>query len=185
MGFRGWCVVESKHFVLDVKGGSSGLNISETCRGVTRSILLGRKNSFWLLDTVVELLSANNSSAFWRKSRDFPGIYAQRCVNKHGRFLTIEDYGDGRRRGVILVPEGRKGEGWEAFRLELLSAVNYMKKVSNGVAAQSKKKHDPTLARPPAPTKLPDTSRRRSYAETLLSSNSAFEPPSSPIIIAP
>jgi hypothetical protein len=124
---------------------------------------LGRKDTFWLL--------------FWRRSLDgFPGIFAQRCANKHGRFLTVEDYGGGRRRGVILVPEGRKGEGWEAFRLELLSVVNYMKKVTNGVTSQSKMKHDPTLVRPPAPTKLPETSRRRSFAETMLNSNSAFEP---------
>jgi hypothetical protein len=68
---------------------------------------------------VEELLLARNSPEFWKRSRaGFRGIFFQRCANKHGHFLVVEDYGVGR-RGLILVPEGRKGEGWKSFVLEL------------------------------------------------------------------
>ncbi|GLT54132.1 hypothetical protein SLA2020_273570 [Shorea laevis] len=51
-----------------------------------------------------------------------------------------------------------------------------MKNVTNGEMPQPKLKHGPTLVRPPAPTKLPETSRRRSFAETMMNSNHSFEP---------
>ena len=39
----------------------------------------------------------------------------QRCLNRHGNFLTLEEY-DGRRKcGTILILEGRFGQGWKLF----------------------------------------------------------------------
>jgi hypothetical protein len=61
--------VESKCFELDVEGGSTGLRLCEISKGVTRTIFLGRKDAYWLLETVEELLSAKNSSVFWKRSR--------------------------------------------------------------------------------------------------------------------
>ena len=44
---------------------------------------------------------------------------AQKCFNRHGRFLTIKEF-DGRRRcDVILIPEGHYGQGWVRFISEL------------------------------------------------------------------
>ena len=57
------------------------------------------------MEKVVEV---DMSEVFWDQSRaEYPRIIAQKCSNRHGRFLTIEEF-DGRRRcGTILIPEGR------------------------------------------------------------------------------
>jgi hypothetical protein len=168
--------VESKLFVLGVEGVTTGLSIQESSRGVTRSILLNYNDSSWLLGTVEELLSAKNSDVFWRRSRPgFPGIFAQRCANKHGRFLTVEDYEGGKRRGFILVPEGWKGEGWSAFQSELDSAVKFMKDQRLKMKIPMKKDHavrsSETLS-----TSKPPVTQRRSFAETLASSSYVVPP---------
>jgi hypothetical protein len=58
-------------------------------------------------------------------SHRFHAILAQRCSNKHERFLIVEEHSGGRRRGHILVPEGRDGEGWSMFEAELHLVVNF------------------------------------------------------------
>jgi hypothetical protein len=63
---------------------------------------------------------------FWRTSRaGFPALLAQQCSNKHGRFLVVEELGGGRRRGLILVPEGKNGEGWKTFASDLHLVGNF------------------------------------------------------------
>lgn len=44
---------------------------------------------------------------------------AQRCSNKHGRFLAVVEYGVGGRRDFAIILEGRGGRGWRVFTLEL------------------------------------------------------------------
>jgi hypothetical protein len=170
MGFRRWCTVESKHFVMDVEGVASGLRIQEFSRGVSRSIFLNHKDSSWLLESMEELLSAKSSDAFWRRSRiGFPGIFAQRCANKHGRYLIVEDFGTGRRRGLIIVPEGRKGVGWTSFHSELSSAVKQMKVSRNMDIPPTrpllKKITVPRASEITRKAELPESSHRRSFAE--------------------
>lgn len=107
MGMRRWCSIESKTFELAVEGNSSGVRIIECCRGVVRSVFLGRIDCRWLLATVEELLRERESKVFWRRSRtSFLAILNQRCSNKNGRFLVLEEHGGGRCRGHILVPKG-------------------------------------------------------------------------------
>ena len=73
----------------------------------------------WLVGSVEEVVAVETSKVFWDQSRaGYPWIIAHKCSNRHGRFLTIEEF-DGRRRvGVILIPEGHYGQGWERFILE-------------------------------------------------------------------
>jgi hypothetical protein len=164
--------VESKRFDLYVEGGSTGLRIGESSRGITRFIALNGKDSRWLLDTLEELLAAKDSAVFWRRSHaGFPSSFAQRCANKHGRFLMVENYGEGRRRSFILVPEGRKGAGWKSFRSELSSAVKFM-----GTGKGGGRPPASLSLKPPSTGKLPEPPRRRSYAETVSSPSCVPEP---------
>jgi hypothetical protein len=70
--------------------------------------------------TVKEVVVVETSKVFWDQSRaGYPRIITQKCSNKHGRFLTVEEF-DGRRRGgAILIPEGCYGQGWERFVSEV------------------------------------------------------------------
>jgi hypothetical protein len=75
----------------------------------------------------------------------------------------------------MLVPEGRKGEGWEAFRSELRSMVNHMKTNKGGDKCPSKKDHGSMPIEPPLTVKVPEPPRRRSFADTMMSSSNVSE----------
>ena len=89
---------------------------------------------------------------FWDQSRArYPRIITQKCSNKHGHFLTVEEF-DGRRRcGAILIPEGRYGQGWDRFVSEVRLANSVLHEVRE---VRERKKE----------TEVRD---RRSYAEVL------------------
>jgi len=115
-----WWTVESKEFALSVVGGATGIRIREKGKGLTRSILMDKDEAAWLIKSLGELVSVQDSRVFWNQSiRGFPRILAQQCSNRHCYFLTVEEYEGRRRSGSIMVPKGRFGEGWERFGLEL------------------------------------------------------------------
>jgi hypothetical protein len=126
---RSWQVV-SKEFEILVKGVSTGLRIFEQSKGKTRSIFLKRNELVWLAGTVQEVVAEESSEVFWDQSRaGYPRIIAQKCSNRHGRCLTIEEF-DGRRRcGTILIPEGRFGQGWVCFISEIRVAKEVISEV--------------------------------------------------------
>jgi hypothetical protein len=116
---RRW-LVESKEFELLIKGGASRVRIFERSNRKQRSIFLNKDELAWLVGTVKEVVVVETSKVFWDQSRaGYPRIITQKCSNKHGRFLTVEEF-DGRRRGgAILIPEGCYGQGWERFVSEV------------------------------------------------------------------
>ena len=115
--------VESKEFKLLFKEEVSGARIFERNGKRQRSIFLLKVELAWLARTVEELVKVENSEVFWDQSRaGHPKIIAQKCSNRNGNFLTIEEF-DGRRRCCsIMIPEGRYGQGWEQFMVDVRRA---------------------------------------------------------------
>ena len=98
--------VESKEFELLVKAGAAGVRIYERSKGKQRSIFLHKDELAWLVRTVEDVVAVKDSEVFWDQFRaGYSRIIAQRCSNRHGCFLTVEEF-DGRRCGSILLPEG-------------------------------------------------------------------------------
>jgi len=121
----GWWSVESKTSDLSVVGGFTGIRIHEKRKGATRSILIGKDEAAWLLKSFHDLLTVHDCRVFWNQSvSGFPRILAQQCANRHGFFLTIEEYEGRRRKGSVLVPKGKFGEGWKRFGEKLRLAFN-------------------------------------------------------------
>jgi hypothetical protein len=150
---RRWSV-ESKEFELVIVGGETGVRLREICRGRLRSILMDRDEIAWLVRIFEELVEVEDSRVFWNQAlAGFPRIIAQRCFNRHGGFLTIEEYNGGRRRDAVLVPEGRRGKGWDLFGSALQSVVEQFSVRGSGVAA--------------FPESQAMRGSRRSYAEVL------------------
>jgi hypothetical protein len=111
---RRWAV-ESKDFELLIKGRASGARIFERSNKKQRSIFVQKDELAWLVGSV-EVVVVETSEVFWDQSRvGYPLIIALKCSNRHGRFLTIEEFAGRRRCGAILIPEGRYGQGWERF----------------------------------------------------------------------
>ena len=116
---RRWSV-ESKGFEMLIKGGALGVRIVEKSKKKQRSIFIQRDELAWLVGAVEAAVDRETSEVFWDQSRaGYPRLIAQKCSNRHGRFLTIEEF-DGRRCiGTILIPEGRYGQGWPRLLSEL------------------------------------------------------------------
>jgi hypothetical protein len=169
-----WWPIESKEFALSVVGGATGIRVCEKGKGLTRSILLDKDEAAWLIKSLGELVSVQDSRVFWNQSvHGFPRILAQQCSNRHGYFLTIEEYEGRRRSGSIMVSKGKFGEGWEIFGLELRSAFRL---IHTGTSSSSKQ-----LGASGAPLAEFNTEKMRSYAEVLRSSQPKLEDPLGPL----
>jgi hypothetical protein len=156
-----WWFVESKEFGLSVVGGFIGIRIHERRKGVTRSILIDKDEAAWLLKSFHDLITVLDYRVFWNQSvSGYPRILAQQCANRHGFFLTLEEYEGRRRKGSVLVPKGRFGEGWKRFGEELRLAFNSLLAGSSSEHVKGKVVSQPKLL----------FERRRSYAEVLSSS---------------
>jgi hypothetical protein len=92
----------------------------------------------WLVGLVEKVVEVETSKVLWDQSRvGYPRIIAHKCSNRHGRFLTIEEF-DGRRKrcGAILILEGRYGQGWVRFILKIRLANSSLKEVENSGRAR-------------------------------------------------
>ncbi|KAK7831726.1 hypothetical protein CFP56_027080 [Quercus suber] len=62
--------------------------------------------------------------SFARTFRDGDKVFiVQLGSNAHGRFFMISELIHGRRKGFIVVPEGKLGSGWRGFGLHLRKAI--------------------------------------------------------------
>jgi hypothetical protein len=119
---RSW-YVESKTFEMLIKGGNSGLRIVERGKRKQGSIFLQRDEIAWLVGAVEGVLDVDTSEVFWDPtSAGYPRVLVQRRSNRHGNYLLIEEFERSNRRGSILIPEGRYGQGWIRLVAELRSA---------------------------------------------------------------
>ena len=156
--------VESKEFELVIKGGATEVRFFERNKKQQRSIFVLKVELDWLARIGEKLVVVRTSEVFWDQSQaGYPRIIAQKCTNRHGNFLTIEEFNGRRRCGLIRIPEGRCGKGWKRFMAELRRANSSLQGVREV----------------PVYKKAMD---RRSYAEVVgLSkandcSNSSYEP---------
>ena len=120
MGWLRYWSVESKEFKFSIKNGSSVLTIQERRRGVQRAVNLRKKEQVWLARTFGELVAVEDSQVF--RDQTAPGrprVLAQKCGNRNGRFLVLEEYNDRGKCRPIFVPEGRDRQGWNRFIEEL------------------------------------------------------------------
>jgi hypothetical protein len=112
--------VESKSFEMLIKGGNSGLRMVERGRIIRGSIFIQRDEIAWMVGAVEEVLEVDSSAVYWDpSSAGFPRVLVQRRSNRHGNFILIEEYEGRNRRGSVLIPEGRYGQGWSRLISEL------------------------------------------------------------------
>jgi hypothetical protein len=123
-GFRmvkacSWYVV-SKEFEMLIKGGNYGLRMVERSKRKHGSIFIHRDEIAWLVGAVEVAVDVETSEVYWdQSSTGYPRILVQRRANWHGRFIFIEELEAGKRRGSVLIPEGRHGQGWTRLAAEL------------------------------------------------------------------
>jgi hypothetical protein len=116
---RSWSV-ESKAIDMLIKGGYTGLRMVERSNKKQGSIYIHRDELTWLVGAVEEAVDVDTSLVFWNQSRaGCPSVAVQRRSNRHGRFIIMEEFEGRTRRGSVLIPEGRYGQGWTRLLSEL------------------------------------------------------------------
>ena len=123
-------MVEAKSFSLSAKKGSTVLRLEEKRKDFGGFILLETKCSVWLADVVGEAMVAQRKD-FARTCHDGERVLKVRLgSNKAGCFLEVAVFVEGSRKGVIRIPEGRGGWGWQRFADELRSLVAHLLETS-------------------------------------------------------
>jgi hypothetical protein len=135
---RRWSV-EAKEFEISIKGGLLGVRFVETRNNRQRVICIHKDELPWLVGAVEKAANVDTSEVFWDHSRaGYIRLITQRRANRHGRFLTIEEYDGNRRSGSVLIPEGWSGQGWSRLIAELRMACSYLK-VGRGLRMEKPK----------------------------------------------
>ncbi|KAB1206137.1 hypothetical protein CJ030_MR7G014282 [Morella rubra] len=128
--------VEAKEFHVSVSVGGV-VKLTEWSRKSVSAISFGKYGAVWVINMGERLMAANGDSSFVSKANDYSqALLAQRCVNKAGRYVAILEYGEGRRRGVVMVPEGKGGEGWRLLTGVFQEVVDHLSRVNGGKVGQ-------------------------------------------------
>ena len=126
MGGSIFFFLESKSFEFSVEEGGSFflLRIFERYKDSLRSVFMGKESAFRLLTYIEDHLSNTRPDNFARTFRDGNKVLIlQMGFNAHGSFLMISELLHGRRKGLIIVPEGKLGSGWRGFGFHLRKAI--------------------------------------------------------------
>ena len=126
MGGSIFFFVESKTFEFSVEEGGTfySLCIFERFKDSLRSVFMGKESALHLLSYVEDLMSNTHPENFARTFRDGNKVFIlQLGFNAHGSFLMISELLHGRRKGLIIVPEGKLGCGWRGFGFHLCKAI--------------------------------------------------------------
>ena len=86
---------------------------------------MGKGSARRLLFNVEELISGQFCGQFAKSFREDDKYFIlQLGSNTYGSFLLISELIHGRRKGSIVVPEGKLGSGWRGFGLHLRKAID-------------------------------------------------------------
>ena len=126
MGGSFFFFVESKSFEFSVEEGDSFflLRIFERDRDSLRLVLLGKESAKRLLSMMEVFIYSESPGHFARTVRDGEMVFTlQSGSTAHGSFLMISELLHGRRKGFMVVLEGKLGSGWRGFVCHLRKAL--------------------------------------------------------------
>ena len=118
MGGSLFFFVESKSFEFFVEEGGSFflLRIFERSRDSLRSVFMGKECAKRLLSIMENFIFSESREHFARSVRDGETVFIlQSGSNAHGDFLMISELLHGRRKGFLVILEGRMSNGWRGF----------------------------------------------------------------------
>jgi hypothetical protein len=119
--------VEAKAFAFVVLDGASVLRVVEKRKRFLGEVVLSGQCSEWLAATLEMLLGILEEQDFIKSFREGSKVLIARTGgNRAGRFLEATTFGLGGRKGLIFIPEGRGGRGWQKFSGELSKAVEFL-----------------------------------------------------------
>ncbi|XP_041025045.1 uncharacterized protein LOC121265470 [Juglans microcarpa x Juglans regia] len=83
--------------------------------------------ALWVAKGIEDCLELNCHEGFFRELRMGNGVFSiQHHVNARGSFLQFSEFRNGRRKGLLVIPEGANDIGWKDF-LQFILSVNESK----------------------------------------------------------
>ena len=110
--------VESKSFEFSVeeRGSFFLLRIFERSRDSLRSVFMGKECAKRLLSIMENFIFSESREHFAHSVRDGETVFIlQSGSNTHGDFPMISELLHGRRKGFLVILEGRMSNGWRGF----------------------------------------------------------------------
>ena len=127
MGGSLFCFVEAKSFEFSVEEGGSFflLRIYERGRNSLRSVFMGKECAKRMLSIMEKFILSELHDHFARTVREGETVFIiQSGSNAHGYYLMISELLHGRRKGFLVIPEGRMGHGWRGFMWHLKKVLD-------------------------------------------------------------
>ena len=111
---------EAKTFYLSAKDGYLEFRFKERRKGFVGYIFASIQCSMWLVDSVEAAIQAEVKEEIAKTfCEGDKATMVHMGGNKAGRFLEVSVMVEGGYKGVIWLPEGRFGRGWQCFAGEL------------------------------------------------------------------
>ena len=126
--------IESKTFAFSVEEGGSYflLRIFERGLSLMRSVFMGKASANRFLFHLEKLISKRSPGLSARTIREGDLVFIlQLGSNAQGTFLMVSKL-HGRRKGSIVIPKGRMGNGWRGFGLNLRNILKPPSLTSQG-----------------------------------------------------
>ena len=87
-------------------------------------MFLGKESAKRLFSIIENFIYLKSPGHFARSVREGETVFIlQSGSNAHGSFLMISKLLHGRRKGFLVIPEGRMGSGWRGFVCHLKKAL--------------------------------------------------------------
>jgi hypothetical protein len=119
--------VEAKLFPFSMGQGSAELMVAEKRKAFAGVVLLCSRCTMWLLLMVEEVLRNPGVEDFVKSFREGSKVTIMRKGgNRPGHFLEVAVYIVGGRKGLIMFPEGRDGQGWSRVLGELSKVLAFL-----------------------------------------------------------
>ncbi|KAB1215950.1 putative ADP-ribosylation factor GTPase-activating protein AGD8 [Morella rubra] len=124
--------VEAKEFQVSVLA-NGVVKMSEWSWKAMISIFLGRYGAVWIVNLASRLQMVDNKKEVVVKFNEASrGFLAQRCSNKAGRYVAVAEFGGGRRKGVVMILEGKEGAGWKELADVFQEVVSHLSQPKRG-----------------------------------------------------
>ncbi|RVX08577.1 hypothetical protein CK203_014299 [Vitis vinifera] len=117
-------LVERKTFLVsrEAEYGGNWCSIAKHSRGSVYVLGFEKVEVGWLIEQLTKAIELKSYLGFNKKYRGkFCVHLLEVSFNNHGRFIRISEFATNRKPTFLVIPEGKKGRGWENLKSALAS----------------------------------------------------------------
>ena len=118
--------VERKTFLVRLEGNHRGNWCSITEHSRASVFVLGFEKDVvgWMIEHLTKAIKMKSHLGFNRKFKGKCCVHLMEVgFSNHGRFIRISEFATKRKSSFLIIPEGKKGRGWENIKNALSSML--------------------------------------------------------------